>query len=141
MRARRIAGLLSTALVLSPTSCTKSPAANAAIVTAANVAAAVAMRAATGSCYATCAYGTVCDHRSGTCVPARLEAPLPEEDPCAEECALLAADAQPGDPDTPRGSGHCDCPPPPDKSDPDPCAGMCLAGEKCVMKNGELGCE
>lgn len=122
--------------------CTKSPAANAAIATAANVAAAVAIRAATGSCYAQCAYGTMCDHKSGTCVPIRAEPPPPEEDPCVEECALFAADRVPGEPPPKRPASTCKCPPPRDESpSTDPCAGMCLPGEKCVMHLGELGCE
>ena len=135
-----IAALASSTLM--HTGCTRSPAANAAIVVAANIAAAVALRAATGSCYATCAYGTECDRRTGVCKPVRPEAQA-EVDPCAEECAQAEIDAAAGMPPRPDSATQCRCKAPPREpaSASDPCGGMCLSDEKCVMRHGDLGCE
>jgi hypothetical protein len=139
---RALVVLVATTSTAGLSGCTKSPAVNAATAAAVTAAAAVAIRAATGSCYAQCAYGTVCDHKTGACVPARAETPAPPDaDPCADECALRAADRQPGDPEPPKTTkSGCTCPPPSEVQG-DPCGEMCLPGEKCVMRNGELGCE
>ncbi len=139
---RRLGVVAFAASAMMQAGCTKSPAANAAIVAAANVAAAVALHEATGSCYATCAYGTQCDHKSGTCIPIRPEAQV-EVDPCAEECAQFEIDRAAGMPPRPESATQCRCTAPPrePESASDPCGGMCMKGEKCVMRNGDLGCE
>jgi hypothetical protein len=132
-RAGLRASLASTiALVLSAApgaGCTKSVAANALIAAGATVAAAAAIRAATNSCYANCAYGTVCNHRTGFCeaqTPAQLEA----------GCVDNQGENHCGDDEPTSASAAIPVP-----EEDDPCAGMCLDGETCVMRHGNLTCE
>jgi hypothetical protein len=120
--------LVVAALAIPPSAgCTRNVAANALIATGATIAAAAAIRAATQSCYATCTYGTVCNHRTGLC-----EAQTPEQvrDHCVDDLGENHCD-----PTTQASTGT------PVPEEDDPCAGMCLEGETCVMRHGNLTCE
>jgi hypothetical protein len=132
-RASRQAALASAAAITlltsaAQTGCTKNVGANAAIAVAATVAAATAIRAASGSCYANCSYGTVCNHRTGLCVAQSTEQLKAKcvDDLGEDHCAGIAV------------GPSTEATPVPEEDDP--CAGMCLDGESCVMTHGDLTC-
>lgn len=78
-------------------------------------------RAATG-CYTPCAYGTVCDEASGTCVSRECTAGEPD-------CAIPAPTAASG------------APPPASAAAATPiCTPGCLAEELCVLEAGRSVC-
>ena len=79
------------------------------------VGAAAVYRATTGGCWAECRPGLVCDRASGTCVP--LE---PDNTPAG----LVPSAVSSGPASTPD----------------DPCRGLCLRGEHCVVKDGVSDC-
>lgn len=112
------------AMTMQP-ACTSNKYANAALAAGATVAAAVAIRAIADTCYASCAYGTVCNHDTGLCEG------RPEQSPTAldDEALALASEQRATAPVIEEG-------PPPDED----CGGLCLGSEICVSDAGELVC-
>lgn len=109
--------------------------AGAAITAGAAVAIAGVNRAATGGCWADCRPGTHCDKESGTCVripcggscgPAERCSPVEGEERCVPRASSEAeASARPAAPAEGADAGAAD-----------PCRGLCLAGERCVVLDG-----
>jgi hypothetical protein len=82
------------------------------------VAAAGVYRAATKSCWAQCYPGQRCDHDSGMCVP--LE-PSPPSTASSGRVSPASATSTP-----PANDAEC--------------AGLCLRGERCVVRDGVADC-
>jgi hypothetical protein len=99
---------------------TANKAAGAAVAAGFGVAAAGVYRAATGSCWADCRPGLRCDHASGMCVP--LE-------PSAAKHTATSHDVDGGAPSENDGG-----------ADAGPCRGLCLAGERCAIRDGVADC-
>jgi hypothetical protein len=116
----------------------------AAVTAAAGVAMAGAYRATTGGCWASCRPGTECDEASGTCVEIPCRNRCPAEFRCvrvggAYECVRGARETASGEP--PQGEPAPDEPSPGEpQNEPDPCKGLCLSGEQCVVKAGVADC-
>jgi hypothetical protein len=124
-------------LVVPPLSgCQKEQVAAVAVTAAAAVAAAAINRAATDDCWASCSHGYVCDHDSGRCVPddelQNASGPAATDrydDGCIEEADGTVV--CPDDPEPQATAGH--------EGDPDPCRGLCVDGETCVVETKDDG--
>jgi hypothetical protein len=124
-------GLAPIALLL--LSCnTPKQAAFAAGTAAVAVAAAAVHRAATDSCWGSCGNGYICDRQTGMCE-------LPPE---TEEVRAMSARQDAGCIEEDDGRIVCPDDPALETSAPpaDPCQGLCVGEERCVVREGVADC-
>lgn len=138
MRRSPVAVLLLVAAACACSGTDANKVAGAAITAGAAVAVAGIHRAATGGCWADCRPGTRCDKESGTCVrlpcggscgPGERCSPVEGEERCVPR---LSDEPMAGEPRAPGVGNDADAGAP----SGDPCRGLCMRGEHCVVLDG-----